>query len=560
MKERTSRSLLWRLLALLACLSLFAAACGGGDDDGGGATDTTAEGEEEGTPKPGGQITVGLEAETNNWLPGKFAGANGGEMVRNAIFDRLARRNGEGVVVPWLAESFESSADLKEWTVKLRSGVKFHDGTDLNSEAMKYNWDKLLTVQGSNTVGAITGTYKITALEVVDPLTFKYILAEPNAAFPDFMTGTAGIPFSPKAHQEKGESAGDSPVGTGPFKFVSWQRDSQLIVEKNPNYWRKGEPLLDRIIFRAIPDEDTRLQSLISGDIQVMQSLRQSIVKQANENDDIVSHNYQGNNGGGAIFNTEKPPVDDKRVRRGLIHAIDQNAMVEVLGGVDVAGVRNQYFNEDSEFYSKKAADAAIFDKHDVKKAKELLDQYIKDPARSDKKPVGSPIAVEFNCPPDPSLLELAQLYQKYWSDVGIQVSLKQVEQAAHIQNGLKGEFMINCWRQGGDSDPWTEFANAFGPKTNVLNFTNYTNPKIDENVKILQTEKDPAKRKAAVEAISLILAEDVPNLWTGGTPNVVATTKNLKGLDNWEYADGKKGQVQQNSVVLSWGGAYLDE
>ena len=563
MTERSSRR--WsvlRLFALILSLALLTAACGGGDDDEetGGGTETGSTEEEGGQPKKGGQITVGLEAETNNWLPGKYAGANAGDMVRNALFDRLVRRDDKGELKPYLAESLTPNEALTEWTLKLRPNVKFHDGADLNAEAIKYNWDKLLTAPGSNTIGTINGTYKVQKLDVVDPLTVKYTIAEANNAFPDLLAGTVGMPFSPKAHQEKGDAAGDAPVGTGPFKFVSWQRDAQLVVERFDGYWYKDKngsgPWLDRITFRPIPDEDTRLQSLLSGDVQVMHSLRQSIVKQASENDEITSHNFLGNNGGGAIFNTQKAPVDDKRVRKALTHAINQEEMVEVLGGVEIAGIRTQYWAEDSKWHSNKVKNA--WPKFDAKKAKDMLATYMNDPARSDKKPAGSPVSVEFNCPPDPSLQELAQLYQKYWTDIGVQVKLNTVEQAAHIQNGIRNEYMINCWRQGGESDPYTEIANAFGPLENILNFTNFQSDVTKRVIDVLRTEKDEAKRKAAIEELGLHFADEVPNLWTGGTPNVVGTSKNVRGINGWKFPDGSAGGGQISSIVVSWSHVWV--
>lgn len=560
---RKPLSALLRLLAILTALTLVAAACGGGDDDGGAGPGGGDE--EEGEPVYGGSLTMGVEAETNNWLPGTFAGSNAGSMIQLALYDPLMRRGDDGDLHPFLAESIEPNDDLTVWTVKLREGVQFHDGTPLNAEAMKYNFDTLLNAEGSNTKGTLT-TFKVQSLDVVDELTFTYTLGEANAAFPDILDGTIGMPFSPTAHQANPEGAGDSPVGTGPFSFVSWQRDSQLVVKKNENYWMTDEdgnklPYLDQITFRPIPDENTRFQSLLSGDIDAFHTLRQANVRDARnaaEQGQIEVSEFIGNNGGGSIFNTARAPVDDPRVRVGLAYAIDQPALVEILGGTDITPPQTQYFSPDSPFYSEEVAEA--WPSNDPERAKELLDEYVNDPERSDGKAVGDPISVEFNCPPDPSLIELSQAYQQMWSGVGVEVNLNQVEQAAHIQNAIQDNYMINCWRMGGQDDPYTTLSVAFGdPETQSLNFTNYQDPIIDENLEILRTETEFDARFDAVEKIMMHFTEAVPNLWTGGTATSVGYLPKIKNVDGWKFPDGTEGEGVVSAVV-TWGQVWVEE
>ncbi len=557
-RSTTSDRLIWRLLAVLAALSVLAAACGNGDDE----PDAVPPGGdeppvEEGDPVYGGTLTIGLEAETNSWLPGEYAGANAGTNVQRALFDPLMLMDSEGEIRPYLAESVEPNEDLTVWTVTLREGVQFHDGTPLDAEAMRYNFDVLLKPEGRVTSGALT---EVERVEVVDDLTYEYHLTVPNAAFPDLLTGTIGMPFSPAAHQQFGDDAGSNPVGTGPFVFESWQRDSQLTVVRNEDYWMTDQdgnqlPYLDRIVFRPIPDEDSRLASLLTGDVDAMHSLRQSIVRQAREEDGIERYEFIGNNGGGAIFNTERPPVDDRRVRLGLAYAINQQDLIEVLGGAGITPNQTQYFSVDSPWHSDRVRDAWPDD--DPARAQELLDEYRNDPNRSDGRAVGEPIAVEFNCPPDPSLIELAQLYQSFWNAVGVQVTLNQVEQAAHIQNGIAGEYMINCWRMGGDGDPYTTLKNAF-EEGNPTNFTRFTHPVIDENLEVLRTSTDFDERFAAVEEIMMLFTEEVPNLWTGGTATVVAVQPYVRNVAGWRFPDGTLGRGAANAVV-TWSQVWID-
>ncbi|HUF33271.1 MAG TPA: ABC transporter substrate-binding protein [Acidimicrobiales bacterium] len=551
-----------RLLALLVSLGLLAAACGG-DDGGGDDTGATADGDtpttaarDEGEPQQGGSITVGLEAETANWLPSTGNWASSGYNVAYTLYDPLMAGSEGGEVLPFLAESLEPNDDLTEWQLTLRGGVTFHDGTPLNAEAIAHN----LGINKGETSVLSGALASVETFEVTGELTGTYRLSEGSAAFPDRLTSAAGMPFSPTAYDADTDGFADNPVGTGPYQFVSWSRDDRLVVERYDGYWQEGLPYLDEITFRPIPDEDTRLQSLLSGDVEAMTTLRQSIVRQAldaEEQGTIETTLFIGNNGGGAIYNVNKPPVDDARVRLGLAHALDQEGLVDVLGGTGITPPQTQYFSPNSPFFSE-AVDEA-WPKLDEDRSRELLDEYVNDPERSDGKAVGAPISVEFNCPPDPSLIELAQAYQAFWTNVGVEVSLNQVEQAVHIQNAFAEDYMINCWRMGGEADPYNVLNDAFGSTENPLNFTNYTNPVINENLEILRTETDPDTRFEAAEAIMLHFAEAVPNLWTGGTATVIATIPEINNVGGWTLPDGTRGTGTPDAVTR-WGAVWIDQ
>jgi peptide/nickel transport system substrate-binding protein len=199
--------------------------------------------------------------------------------------------------------------------------VLFHDGTPLNAEAIKYAFDNHLKVAGSTVAGNLRDVDSVT---VVDDLTVTYDLNRANAAFPDLLQGPIGWPFSPTAAQAAGEDFGSQPVGTGPFKLVSYTRDNATVLERNEDYWQEGLPYLDRITFRPIPDEESRLAAFQSGDVDAVHSVRLSgFGGQVRALDDVEVFEGPGNSGSGAIFNTTQPPVDDARVRRGLSLALE---------------------------------------------------------------------------------------------------------------------------------------------------------------------------------------------------------------------------------------------
>jgi peptide/nickel transport system substrate-binding protein len=537
----------------LVGLLLGMAACGGSGDEGGDAqagavTDTS----ETGDPVDGGEITVALEAETNSWLPGQGVFNQPGVNVAYAIYDPLMHRTEDGALEPYLAESLEPNAELTEWTLTLRPGVQFHDGTPLDAQALKTVFDDHLTAPGANTAASLA---EITSLDVVDDLTAVYRLAQPNSAFPELLISPPGWPFSPTAAAAAGEDAGAEPVGTGPFRFVSWQRDSNLVVEKNEDYWQEGLPHLDRITFRPIPDEDTRLASLQSGDIDVMQSLRQSSVIRARELDGVDNYEHLGSNSGGGTLNTSKPPFDDVRVRQALAHALDQEALIEVLGGAGVTPPTTQFYSEDSPYYSEKVAES--YPAYDPEKAQELYDDYIDDPDRSDGLPVGTALSFTYSCPPDPTLNEVAQLVQSFYGALGAQVELEQVEQATWIQKMLTRDYDTGCTRVGADRDPYLVFDAAFtdGP----LNMTAFQSPEIDEQLDVLRTTTDIDERQAAVEAIGLVINENVPNTFAGGTLTVLAARDAVKNIDGWTFPDDTVGNGAANATTM-WGHVWVTD
>jgi peptide/nickel transport system substrate-binding protein len=544
----------WRRAAVSAALAgllLGTAACGnGGDDDAQGNVEDQLS--EQGDPVDGGSITMGLDAETDSWLPGDGTFSNPGASVAYALYDPLMKRSADGEIRPYLAESMEANEDLTAWTLTLRPDIKFHDGTDLNAQALKTIWDEYLTIDTANTSATLA---EVTELEVVDDLTVRYSLQAPNAAFPDVLTAAPGWPFSPTAAKEFGEDAGANPVGTGPFKLVSWQRDSQLVVEKNEDYWQEGLPHLDEITFRVITDEDTRLASLQSGDIDAMMSVTPSTVVRARDVDGVDSYEFLGNSSNGSVINTSQAPLDDVRIRQALVMAVDQEAVIEVEGGVEASPPASQLVSPDSPFYSEAVKEAAP--QQDVERAQELYDEYINDPARSDGKPVGAPVSIGYDCIPDPTSSQISQLYQSYWRELGMEVSLNTVEQAQMIDNVIAHDYDIACWRLGDEGEPYYMFKDSFTP--GPLNFTAYQSPVIDEQLEKLRTTTDVDERKAAVEEIGMDLVENVPQLYTGHALSVVAVKDKVKNVDGWVFPDGTEGNGVPSATTM-WGHVWVTE
>ena len=428
----------WRALAVITALMLVAAACGDDDTADDASTDETTattaapaddgDGDDDGAadepaddmaPVTGGSLVVGVESETNSYAPHVFAGTGAGTNVAYAVFDPLARRSADGELVPYLAESITTNDDLSEWTVALREGVLFHDGTELTAEVQKAAYDEYLVAEDSRRLGDLAVVEEV---RIDDTYTYTYVLNGPNAAFGDLLLGPIGWPFSIEAARAAGEDFGEAPVGTGPFVWESWQRDDAAVLSRNPDYWQEGLPYLDEITFRVIPDEDVRVAAMQSGDLDATHSVRLSgmLNQMRNLADEGVVTMFEapGNTGSGSIINVERPPLDDVRVRRGLIHALNAEDLITVVAGEGATPPRQTYFDPSSQWYSEAAA--AEYPAYDPEQAQALLDEYRNDPGRSDGKAAGDPITFEFNCTAIPSLQEQAQAYQAFWSQFGV--------------------------------------------------------------------------------------------------------------------------------------------
>jgi peptide/nickel transport system substrate-binding protein len=568
-----------KLLTLMLAVAMLAAACtSGGDDsndaDGGGVesddistAETTPAPDESGlTITRGGVITVGIVAESTGWYPPSAETAfSAGFLVMDALYDRWYHQTGTGEIVPMIAaDRATPDDDADEWTMTIREGITFHDGTEVNAAAAVEMVEQWLA-------GPFGSSSTIERAEEVDEFTVRYFLKDPDPAFEQTLAGiSTGAVFSPTAGRAFGpEDSVENPIGTGPFMFESWTRDSEMVVVRNPNYWRAAPdggtlPYLDRIRFRVLSDADARRASFAAGDLD--------ITTQGGPDggpdliaDGAVPYEYIGNGAGVNIYNVLEPPFDDVRIRRAASHALNpENAAA--LSAPNLSGVleiRTQYFNSTSPWYDEAAgADYALFD---LAEAQRLADEYVNDPDRSDGKAVGDPVSFTYDCNTDPINLDRAQLFAQEWGDIGFDVEIGTTEQSSFVTKIVgttsdplfAGEFQVACFADGNEQDPLQLFRTRYGDGQ-VLNWTNYTSPEIDAQIEILRTELDPAVRQAAAAEISRITAEDMPIYWWASGATLVLTKPEIKGLETYTYPDGG-GNERMSGGRVWWHEVWLD-
>ena len=555
-------------LAVPVALALLAASCGSDDDSAADDTTVTSEGttddttdtgdttpdeggadttvaEESDTPVYGGSLIMGLEAEANGFRPWEDGCAEPCVNIARTFYDPLFDQNGDGEYEGILAESIEANDDFTEWTMTLRPGVTFHNGEPLTAQTIV----DMFAIQqtGAISSGQIA-TYTMANVEAVDDMTVLYTLSAPNSAFPAALSTVAlGYVFEPGAAVADPDGFSTNPVGTGAFTMQSRDIDNETVVVRNPNYWRTDDdgnqlPYLDQVAFRPIPDEGTRLDALISGTVNMVETRRQGTIRDARAESGIDLYEFQGNNTGGGMFNTAVPPFDDVRVRLGLNHLNDQERVIVALGGEGISEPVTQWFSKDSPWWTQEAADKyPIFD---FEIGTGLLGEYINDPARSDGKAPGEPIDVELSCPPDPTLIAAMQVLEQVWAGSGlVNVNLTQFDQATHINNALADQHRAHCWRWGTDADPSAAITPFLtDPAESVSNFPNWFDPEAyGWAEEAIQTD-DFEERKQLYSQIMVRINEQAPVWYSGGTATLIASDENIVGIDSWTMPSGNAG------------------
>ncbi len=536
-----SRTLVWRLLAVLLALGLVAAACGGDDDDsGGGGTDTTAGGggstettEAAGEPTPGGSLVMGIEADTSSpWTPSKAVCAVSCHAVMRAVYDPLTLIDEDGNVIPNLA-TVEPNADYTVWTITAQPGVTFHDGTPFDGAAIA---DNLARQQASFLTGKVLTD--VTAIEVdpADPMKVNVTMSRPWVAFDYYLSAQIGYMASPTwmAAADSDPSLESKPVGTGPFVFDSYQVGQSFKASKNPDYWQEGYPYLDSIEYRIIPDGKTRENALLAGDLDAMHTTTGETIanlrEQAAEYPMIESTQW-GETGYWLMHVTQEgSPLTDQRVRCALAYATDVETIRQATGA-GVADIANGPYSPEQIGYLEDTG----YPTYDVEQAKALVDEYEAE---------NGPIELAYATTNDATNLQTAQLIEQMWKDVGIDISIEQIEQGQFIVTALQGDFQVFLWRNHGGSDPdgqyvWWTSDNALPVGQLALNFGRIKDDVIDENLDIIRSNPDPAARQAAAEAINRQFGEQCYNLWGTWTVWAIPHTPSVMGIEDYLSPDG---------------------
>src|SRR3982074_1205342 len=414
--------------------------------------------------KQGGSATIGLELDIPGFDPlkvGVFDTAAG--TAAAAIFDTLTYFDDKGAGQAELALSWTHSDDFKTWTFKLRPGVKFHDGTPFNAEAVKANFDR--QKDPANKCRCAFYIAYVHDVQAPDELTVVYNLNDPAVNQPALMTiqSSNNVVQSPTAWKTKGKDYNRNPVGTGPYILKSWTAGDRMVLERNPDYWNKGHPYLDRIVLKPLPDAQSRFASLQSGEADIVwdDEYDPDNIAKAQKDPKMKGHSYAGSGAAVYAFNTKVAPFDDLRVRQALVMAIDRKKMSQAITNGLSRSASNPY-GEGS--WVKCKDDGAL--PSDIEKAKALLRDY------------GKPVEFKMIVTATPRGRNVGQILQQFWKQVGANMEIEQVDQATIVPRAFMRQFQLTPWRIIDLADPDPQMYANFRTGSPVA-LANYSNPEL---------------------------------------------------------------------------------
>ncbi|MDJ0925980.1 MAG: ABC transporter substrate-binding protein [Acidimicrobiia bacterium] len=323
--QKAPRTSPWRpLLLLMLVLALVATACGGDDDE---STETTAAGGEADTEttttqaaaETGGEIVIAIGSEPSTLDP--HLRDDGGERaVNDNIYETLLARDSQGQLEPSLATSLPTQVDDTTWEVTIRDGVSFTNGNPLDAAAVVASFERLTGLGDESEQSGFFGS--IASVEAVDDMTVRFTTDGPDPILPAKLYWLKVIDAS-----EVAEGFDENPVGTGPYQFVSWDRGSSVVLERNPNYWGDA-PAIDKVTFRFIEESGTRLSGLLSGEFDLITNLSPDDAGVAPKAESVVGLEHPI-----MILSTIDGPTADPKVRQAMNYAIDKQALADALYG-----------------------------------------------------------------------------------------------------------------------------------------------------------------------------------------------------------------------------------
>ena len=492
----------------------------GGDDsgdDGGDDAGGDDSGDDAGAPADvtrGGRLVALLEAESDTWdIPGANCAVSC-ISVMNQVADTLMMVDENNVVQPFLLESFSVNDDFSEWTLVMREGVTFHDGTPADGAAMQRSLIEMAsgTLQGQVFLDLLNGSPLLggdpaESIVLADPNTVVVSFDKPFATFGYNLSGRTGWLIAPSFWDDP-ERASALMIGTGPFQMVDQVRDEVTVLDANPDYWRtdgNGEalPYLDGIDFRPNPDVQARRAAMEAGDAHVnLDSFGEN--REFWNGDWVAAGNSVAPRGPDRettylMFNNSKPPFDNPDTRRALALCTDRDLYLQLRApGDDIA---NGPFAEGAAGFMEDPG----FPQFDAEAGNARFDE------------IGRPDVINYGTTNVPSNLLTAELFAQMWSDnCGLNVNIDQFDQSELITRAITGDFETFLWRNHGQGNPGLEFVWWHSRHSEGLarNFGRIVDPAMDELLFQTWATDDPAELDAIGQQMNQLFAENVYNLW----------------------------------------------
>lgn len=481
--------------------------------------------------KDGGTLTFGLTGDIVALDPA-FAYDYTTNPVVNQITEGLLKFNDKQELAGGLAESWENP-DPRTYIFHLRKDVKFQDGTPMTIEDVIFSLERIKNPETASYLGWMLGSAD--KFEKVDDSTLKITLTQPDAQFKFALATSAGHVIS-KAYYEAHKNNFGKPdgglLGTGPYKFVSWKTGTEIVLEKNRDYWDKksGSPYLDKIVYKIIPEGTTRVTGLKTGQINLTVGVPLDLVSVVEGMDNVSIQKSESYSIDWIAFNTAKKPFDDVNVRKALYYALDRKKILDEV--VKDAGEPSvtipagpdfwTYGKDQWEAFAKEVPDYAF----SVDKAGEYLA----------KSGVSKGFSAKITTDGDPQRMSTALAWQEAVKPLGINLEIEKVseEELTSRQFGGDRKYDIILGRWGSDfPDPAGNIVPIFNSANagdGGSNFANYKNSEVDALLDEQATLTDDAKRAELLIKALKITSEEVPLIVVDYPKTLLAAGKDLSG------------------------------
>jgi peptide/nickel transport system substrate-binding protein len=525
------RAWLVGLLATCAAVALLSAGCSKPDTTnataptvGTGGGPSTVVPVDEGTPKTGGTLMFGIDAEPDGLDPTSNELPYDGHLLVSPMLETLTVFDDTGAPKPFLAQSIEPKNLATLWTITLKPNIKFHDGSPLNAEALRANLEA-----ARKGIGGI-GLKAIESVTVTGDLTVDVQMNQPWAAFPGLMASQFGYQLAPATLGTPGIAT--HPVGTGPYVFQSWERGSQLTVKKNPNYWQAGKPYLDGITFRFIPDAASRANALTTGDLDAIVTEQPGDIAQYRAKPDFKTIIEHSGDAEYIFMNQAAAPFDNADARRAVILATDNAALVSTIGGGILQPI-DQPFPPGSPYHQ----DDPHYPHYDLDAAKKAAADYQAE--------AGKPITFTLTVWSGTTNLQIAQILQEQWQKAGINVDIKSKDQSDAIKDALLGAAQAGMVAGFSFPDPDFNFYlwhSSFTAPVGQLsvNFPHLKNQQLDDTLQVGKVNLVPSLRQDAYKKAVTLLNDGSTYVWLYRiAPALIAnnTVRGLRGAETDGFA-----------------------
>ena len=446
-------------------------------------------------PKYGGTLNVGLTSDMKTLDP-IFSVQFTERQPLYLIFNTLVKLSPDFSIEPELAQSWDVQNGGKTLVFHLREGVRFHDGTVFDASVVKWNLDRRMNkdVRSPQEKGLSS---VITGVEVVNKNTVTILLSKPFPGLLGMLGQREGFMVSPAAVEKWGKDFGSHPVGTGAFKFVEWVRGSHITVERNPDYWEKGLPYLDKIVFNDIANSVVGVQRLTTKEVDLVDTLTPRDVLQLEKMPNINLYPIKVGRWFSLHWHWNEPPFNNPALREAIAHAIDRNKIVEIL--MNGKGTVSDSPTPPGLWWFNSKVKVPAY-----------------DPALAKKKLIeaGYPSGIDLTLfmPSAVVYEQLCQLVQEQLGAVGIRVKLEPVAEGDFYARVFKGliNFVPTRWTQRPDPDGlFYILFHSQGP-ANTSKYQSATADALLDKARVTTNRKD---RVALYDQFQELLAKDLPVL-----------------------------------------------